>query len=535
MLLGYPGGSITVGQQFNDYVHYYGFYIQDDYRITPKLTINYGFRGEHESNPQETHNKYLIDASLTAVNPLQVDVPSLTLLGEARFAGVNGNPDHAGNPLALKAGPRIGFAYSLNPKTVFRGGYGIFWAVQSFSAQQATGYSQSTSIVTSTNNNYTPISSLENPYPNGLTPIAGNSLGGLTAIGSSITATEAGNRSAGYVEQFSFDGQRQITKNTSVQVGYIGSHTLDRPFSVSLDQLNPSYFALGSSGLSKVVTNPFFGFAPATTALGTSTTLAYDQLLTQYPEFTGVSLSTDMGRSIYYAFYTKGTWRSRYGLTLNTTFTWSRNMTLGSPQNYDAPIVPQNWGRAGTDQPNSFSMSYQYQLPFGKGMMFMKNANKFEEWFLGGWSIQSQFLIHSGNPMSVSQTNANTGCNGCSQLPNATGISAQSTGSLDYRAVYGWLNPAAFTAAPAYTFGNVSPVLNVYSPPLFNMDASVFKTVTVREKYHVQFRGEALNLTNTVLFSNPGNLSISSPGTFSQITSQSNFPRLIQISVRITF
>ncbi len=127
MLLGYPsGGTITVGQQFNDYVHYYGFFIQDDFRITPKLTINYGFRGEHESNLAEKQNKYLIDANLTAVNPLQASVPSLTLLGEARFAGVGGDPNHAGNPLALKAGPRIGFAYSMNSKTVFRGGYGIF-------------------------------------------------------------------------------------------------------------------------------------------------------------------------------------------------------------------------------------------------------------------------------------------------------------------------------------------------------------------------------------------------------------------------
>ncbi len=420
-----PGRSLTI--MFTTT----GFYIQDDYRVTPKLTVNFGFRGEHETNPQEVNNKYLIDANLNAVNPLQASIPSLTLLGEARFAGVNGNPDYAGNPLSLKAGPRFGFAYAMDTKTVFRGGYGIFWIPQSFSAQQATGYSQSTSIVTSTNNNYTPSASLSNPYPNGLTPIAGNTLGGLTAIGSGITATDPGNRSPGYVEQLSFDVQRQVTKNTSIQGGYIGSHTLDQVYSIPLNQLNPSYFTLGSSGLSKVVANPFFGYAPNTTSLGTSTTLAYDSLLTKYPEYTSVGLNTPMGRSTYYSFYGKVQWRAKYGLTLNFVYTWSRLMGLAAVQNYDAPIVPQGWTRGSTDQPNSYSMSYTYQLPFGKGQMLMKNANSVLNQIVGGWSIQSQMLIHSGVPLSVSQTNANSGCNGCGQFPTATGVSAQTTGSVD--------------------------------------------------------------------------------------------------------
>ncbi len=372
-----------------------------------------------------------------------------------------------------------------------------------------------------------------NPYPNGLTPIAGNTLGALTAIGSGITATDPGDRSAGYVEQFSFDAQRQVTKNTSIQGGYIGSHTLDQPYSVALNQLNPSYFALGSSGLSKVVANPFFGYAPTTVALGTSTTLAYDQLLTQYPEYTSVGLNTPMGRSTYYAFYGKGTWRSRHGLTLNFTYTWSRVMSLAAVQNYDAPIVPQGFTRGTTDQPNSYSQSFTYQLPFGRGQMFLKNTNKVVDYLLGGWSVQSQMLIHSGTPLGVSQTNANSGCNGCGQFPNATGVSALTSGSIDSR-ITDWLNINAFSAAPAYTFGNVAPRLNVYSPPLFNIDASIFKTVTVREHYKVQFRGEALNVTNTVLFASPST-NISSPGTFGTITSQTNFPRLLQISVRITF
>ncbi|HVW07441.1 MAG TPA: hypothetical protein VHC90_02610, partial [Bryobacteraceae bacterium] len=181
----------------------------------------------------------------------------------------------------------------------------------------------------------------------------------------------------------------------------------------------------------------------------------------------------------------------------------------------------------------SYSMSMTYALPFGKGKQFLGNSSKALDLIIGGWSIQGSQLIHSGTPLQVTQTNANTGCNGCTQLPNATGVAAQTDGSVDQR-IYEWVNPAAFTAAPAYTFGNVSPRIPVYSPPLFNIDASMFKTFTFKERVKFQFRAEALNLTNTVLFASP-TLNVNSPSTFGVITSQTNFPRLIQLGGRITF
>ncbi len=538
MLLGYPGsgtaagGSITLGTKYNDFVHYTAFFIQDDYRITPKLTLNIGFRGEHESNLAESNNRFIIDTDLSKANPLQASIPSLTLMGQTRYAGVNGNPNHAGNPLAIKLGPRFGFAYSANSKTVIRGGFGIFWIPQSFSANDQTGYSQTTSIVGSTNGGYTPASTLLNPYPNGLLAPSGNTLGPAAAIGQAVTLTDPGARSSGYVEQMSLDFQRQIDNKTSVQVGYIGSHTLKQLLTINLNQLNPSYFSLGAAGLNKSVSNPFYGYAPNTVSLGSSTSIAQSNLLLPYPEYTNVNISTPMGRSTYYAFYVKGTRKLTAGLTLGSTFTWSRAMGMSSIQNYDAPIVPQAWARLSTDQPNSYSASITYALPFGKGKTFLSH-NKVLDLIVGGWSIQSQQLIHSGTPLQVTQTNANTGCNGCSQFPTATGISAQTSGSVDDR-INNWVNPAAFVATPAYAFGNVSPRITVYSPPLFNIDASMFKTITIKEHYKVQFRAEGLNVTNTVLFASP-TLNVNSPSTFGVITSQTNFPRLIQLGARITF
>jgi hypothetical protein len=206
-------------------------------------------------------------------------------------------------------------------------------------------------------------------------------------------------------------------------------------------------------------------------------------------------------------------------------------MSLAAVQNYYAPIVPQGLTLASTDTPNSYSASFTYQLPFGKGQLFMK-SNKLMDYVFGGWSVQGTQLIHTGTPLTVSQTNGNNGC-GCGQFPTATGVSAVRPASVTDPTLE-WLNPAAFSITPAYAFGNTAPRLNVYGPGVFDLDASMFKTVTIREHYKVQFRAEALNVTNTVLFANPAT-NISTPGTFGTITSQSNFPRMIQLGARITF
>ena len=155
------------------------------------------------------------------------------------------------------------------------------------------------------------------------------------------------------------DIQRQITMNASIWGGYIGSHTLDQPFTVALElRSTPAISGWAHGALSKSVANPFFGYSPEhRVALGTASTVSQATLLTPYPEYTSVSLLTNMGRATYYSFYGKGQWRAKYGLTLNATYTWSRNMALAAPQNYDGNIVAQGWARAATDTPSSYSMS----------------------------------------------------------------------------------------------------------------------------------------------------------------------------------
>ena len=243
MLLGYPtGGSMTVGTNFYNFVTYTGFFVQDDFRITSHLTLNFGMRIEHESGPADANNKFISGFDPTAVSPLQAAIPELKLNGAVQYAGVNGAPTHAFDPLTAKLGPRFGFAYSASSKMSIRGGYGIFWAPLPFSFQSTLGYSQSTPIITSIDNNFTPAASLENPYPNGLLQPVGNTQGALAGIGQSISVYDRGTQSGGYVEQFSLDVQRQLKGNIVLSAGYIGSRGLHLvQDGRNLDQLDPQY------------------------------------------------------------------------------------------------------------------------------------------------------------------------------------------------------------------------------------------------------------------------------------------------------
>ena len=544
MLLGYPtSGSQSVVTSFDDFVRYYGGFLQDDYRITPKLTLNFGIRFEYESGIQEENNKLIVGFNTTAANPLQQNVTGLTVPGEVEYAGVNGNPTQTGNALSLKAAPRFGFAYALNEKTVIRGGYGIFWAPSFFNFQNAIGYSQTTSIVTSTNGNFTPAVTLSNPYPNGLLQPTGNSLAGLSGIGQAITVFSPSSQSAGYVQQYSFEVQRQVPAGFVFTAGFIGSHSLDLLTNgINTDQLNPSFFSLGSS-LTQSVANPFYkngGVGSIANA-----TVSRAQLLSPFPEYTSVALSAaDAGAARYYSFYLRAQRRFGNGLSLLASYTWSRSnddltgVNLAGTSQVASPAGPQNaynlngeWSLSAQDVPNRFTTAITYELPFGKGKPFLHNSRVLDL-IVGGWSANAFSVIQSGYPLSVTQPNNNSVFGASYQRPNATGTSPATSGSTDSR-INSWLNPAAFSQASLLTFGNTSRFLNVRGPGLFNWDLSAFKTFSIKERVTAQFRAEALNATNTVYFGTPNTTFTNS--SFGVITSQINNPRLLQLGVRVSF
>jgi hypothetical protein len=538
MLLGYPSaGNIYTSTKLTQFADYYGAYVQDDFRVSSKLTLNVGLRWEHESGLQEENNGLLVGFNGTAVNPLGTN-------GVVQYAG-NGKTT-VGNPYPNKWGPRFGFAYRLGSKTVVRGGYGLFWAPQfAIGAPIATvGYNQATQYIATTNSFVTPANSLANPFPGGVLQPAGMSAGAATGNGQGSISLVDPNARSPYVQQYSFDIQREIPFGVALEVGYVGSKsshlTLGTP-NLNINALNPALLSMGTA-LTQSVANPFYGHG-GTGVIGTST-VQQSQLLLPYPTFGAINLLlSDNDKASYNSFVFKAQKSYSQGLTFLSTFTWSRNWdeSSGGAANTlnagnKAPQNPYNmaseYAFANIDSPFRWTTSVSYELPFGKGKHFMTGGG-LTNYLLGGWVVNTISIFQTGFPLQITQdTNFNSGFGYASQRPNATGISPVTSGSLEDR-LNQYINPAAFSTAPQFTFGNIGRTLDMRGPGQVNWDMSLFKNFVIKEKLKSQFRFEALNALNTPLFYGPnvayGNAS------FGKITSQANFSRQLELALRFSF
>ena len=577
MLLGYPSaGSIGTAADLYYYVNYYAGYVQDDIRLSNNLTVNLGLRYEYETGEAEQNGNLIVGFNRTALNPIQASLPAgsgVLAYGQPMIQGQQGAPNACCNPPNYKLGPRAGFAYRINDKTTFRGGWGMFWAPTFFSldTQYSPGLSQTTTYLASADGFATPANSLSNPYPTGIIQPATIQKGVTQQYGGSSYFLDQ-NRTGGRVQQFSADIQREFPFNIMFEVGYVGSRSarLQETYSGSgylpINQLPSQYLSMGSA-LTAKVPNPFYGTPAGIGSLG-GATVAASQLLLPYPEYSQVYDATNLASAQYDSLILKVQKRLSKGIVFLSTFTWSREednvIGTGGANYYNScngpcpspPAYPQNvynlgaeWGLGAGFQPLRYTAGFTYELPFGKGKPLMAN-NRALDYVFGGWKVNGTGIISDGFPLSIWQTNANSGIGTAEQRPNATGASVVSSGSPESlinscgAAVNPvcYMNQGAFTLAPAYTFGNTSRVLPALGPGLATWDMSLFKTITIRERYTAQFRAEALNAFNTPGFANPiqqfqgVNSATGKPnGTFGQITTQMGIPREIQLGLHFTF
>lgn len=546
LLIGAPASATGfIPTKLFQYVTYYAGYVQDDFRLSSKLTLNLGLRWERETGLQETNNNLITGFDPNAPNPLGAQA-GFPVNGVFRFAGVNGQSVTTGSPNRNKLSPRIGFAYQLTDKTVVRGGYGIFWAPMfALGAPfNSEGVTATTTPAASTDGNATPAIVLTNPFPNGLDKPVGNSLGPLTGVGKGMTILDPNAKST-KVQQYSFDIQHQMKGGFVMNLGYSGSRTNNLTWStasMNINQLDPAFYSQGSA-LTQSVANPFFGKG-GSNALGNAT-VTRNQLLRPYPLFSSVNLNnSDRNRAQYDSAVVRLQKAMSNGFTIVTAYTWSKNFDLagggtgnnlnsGNAGPQDVYSLAGEWGLSYLHSPHRWTNAITYELPFGKGKPFMGSANRAVDLALGGWSINTVSTMQTGYPMQVFMNNNTNGVFGNSrQRPNATGVSPEASGAFGSR-IDGWFNPAAFSNASQFTFGNVTRTIDMRGPGQVNWDVSVFKTFHVFESFKAQFRAEALNAMNTPWFRGPttafGN------ANFGKITSQGNFPRMIQLGLRLYF
>ncbi len=569
-LLGSPtSGSVTTTTPLALNVRYQAGYLQDDYRITDRLTLNFGLRYDYELGLRERNNHYATGFNQTAVSPL-TSIAGVSTLGGVTFAGVGGAPVHTGDNSHLKFAPRGGFNFQVNPNMVVRGGYGVFFApiYYSTSPSLAPGYTATTTYIASNDSNKTAANSLSNPYAALLQPV-GNTLGLSQGIGSSLTVIDQ-NRRNPVVQQYSADIEQQFPGGIAIQIGYVGSkgrnilpgngttYNIDQvnfnavPYGVGACPTNPTGLST-SAFLNASSNNPYY--QKGGTGVIAAAKVANSQLCKPFPEFSSVNVQPSSSKSIYNSAILKGQRRFSHGLTLVSTYTWSQNWDSSFGQSSNLNVGnngPQNvyningpggeYARAINNIPQRFTFGGTATLPFGRGMAFLNTNNKLINLAIGGWSANMNFVAQSGGPLAIQQnTNNNSGYGDSVQRPNlVAGVNPCTSGTVQNRLGVGgrtaYLNAAAFNIAPAGTYGNVPRTLGgCSSPGMRNADISVFKDFQA-ERVHFRFQAEALNAFNTPLFALTTNGLRPDSGSFGQVSTNTiNFPRFISLGGRISF
>lgn len=541
LLLGYPTVvSMDKGSPLSQYLDYYAGYFQDDFRVTPRLSLNLGLRYEYETGLKARENALIVGFDRTVVSPLPVN-NGPQLRGGVMYAGVNGYPTQTGSLNRWKFSPRLGFAYTWNEKTTIRAGYGLFWAPIAYGLQTPIGYTQNNRVVSSENNTV-PTVWLHDPYPRGVLMPEGNRAGLMAGIGGNVSVIDQRHESP-YVHQYSIDLQRELGWGVTVMAGYVGSlgrNLVMGSGAVNINQLPPQYLNLGTS-LNQAVPNWFY--RPGGPGLVGQPSLTLSRALRPFPQFDQVLLlNNDRNHSRYDSFVVTAQKRAGGGVTLLATWTWSKMFdgAFGGPGNnlstnggyQDAYNLDAEYALSILHTPHRLSAGITYEFPFGRGKRWA-SQNRVLDLIAGGWSWNAVTIYQTGFPLAIRQQSNNNAIIGAlNQRPNATGVSPFMEGSFAQR-LDGWINPAAFRDAPAFVFGNVSRTIAMRGPGQANWDMSIFKTFTVTERLRAQFRAEALNAMNTPLFRAPetrvGN------ANFGKVTSQANFPRMMQLGLRFFF
>lgn len=551
-------GTVTSGFQpgFHTNHPYYAFYAQDEYHLAPKLSLTYGLRYNLELPDTEAHNQFQY-LDLTSSSPLNSSVSSLgALTGGPGFVGTGSVGPQLQNAQFTNFDPRAGFAYSWDTKTVIRGGFGIFHAPSFLWLGAATsqGYTATTTSIPAAANGVTPLFNMDNPFPGGLIPVSGNTKGLATNAGLAIAGFPR-NQTNSYSSQWSFDVQRQLPGNFVVTLGYVGNSGTHLYVPYNYNQLPDADLAQGSA-LTATVANPFNGvITTATSALSKPTVRAF-QLMLPHPQFTTMTSTLESrGHSTYEAVQLTVEHRFSQGLSALVAYTHSNMMdnvadffsflSGGGFQDNYCPSCDRSV--SAQDLRNVLRASGQYELPFGKNKPFANQGALSQ--VAGGWSVGSFFTFDDGLPVLVTSP-ANSvnsvnvfGASATIRPMIAPGVSTAVSGGRHITiggpagTVSEYFNPGAFSATPAYTFGNAARYQDsIRLPGNLNFDMLAAKRIFTIERYSLNFKAEFFNAFNRVQLTGL-NTSYSSAGsTFGYISPTNlNSPRSIQGSLRLSF
>jgi hypothetical protein len=546
-LLGLPSsGVIANPSSYDERSTTWGFFVQDDWKVSSRLTMNLGLRYEFETPLTETDNRSVRGFDYDAVQPVEAaaraayaqnptpEIPAsaFNLRGGLQFAGVGGQPRGLYNTPKSNVMPRLGFAFQIDDRTVVRGGYGMFYG---FLGQRRgdvvqSGFSQNTNLVVSLDNGLTFIETLANPFQGGIQAPVGAALGIETFLGQSVTFFNENPKSP-RMQRWQLSLQRTLGAWLS-EITYVGNYGSQIEINRNLNATPNEYLSTSptrdnttNSYLTQQVPNPFVGLMPVTAgAAFRGATIQRLRLLRPYPQFDAVNSTTNQGESWYNALQLRLERRFSAGYTLSTNYTFSRYEQATEFLNAaDAAPV-----RVISDQdvPHRFSLSGIYELPFGEGRR-LSSENPLVAKLISGWQVSGIYALQSGVPIGFGNL-------------IFTGNPDDLRLSGDARSIDRWFNiDAGFNRV-----SNQQLVSNVRTAPLRyeqvrtdminNVDLSIIKNTSIGTRT-LQFRFETLNTFDRPQFGNP-NTDPTSPafGTI-RTSTQANYPRRTQVMVKFLF
>lgn len=427
--------------------------------------------------------------------------------------------------------PRFGVSWSptaLKGKTVLRVGAGLFDTVYGPIVPQQPGFSNTTTLVATNNSFRDPAMSLSDPFPGGITQPPGAANGINTYLGQGITFCNP-HLLRQYNIRWTFDIQQELSKNTTLEVGYIGNHGIHLTNNFSFGALPVKYLSTSltrdaaqvanASALSATVTNPLAGLLPGTTLNGS--TISVSNLLRPYPEFSSVTENNmNSGGSYFHQISARLSRRLSRGFLLSFDYNHSRLMESNSYLNAGEMKLEKHVST--DDRADNLGIGALYELPFGHGKPLLGGAKGLVNIIVGNWAVSSLYNYHTGAPVNWSSDVIYYGGNL----------------SWDAHNVDRTLDTTQFNTNSSQQYTNHYRTFPTYFSNLRvdstkNLNLSVTKDFKLRETMKLQFRADSFNVTNHPLFAAP-TIGVTA-GTYGQISSTTNAPRVIQGGLRLAF